>query len=194
MSDPATIDLPTYYERLNDYFPEQELKHPQQLEDLVEHAKVYKKLEDEDYLLLFAEFPNFVFVDYLLVSSAIRGKGTGSKVMKRLQAKGKPIVLEVEPEDPSEPDTILRRKFYARHGFSEAEGVLYRRKDPHGQTFDMDILMWTPGPSSEVDDETALDMMSEVCEHVHNFRAAQYYGRLPADPAKVLSLQVELVN
>ncbi|QQE80371.1 GNAT family N-acetyltransferase [Alicyclobacillus sp. SO9] len=189
MSESATMTLPNYFKRLNDYFPEQELKHPEQLEDLVKHASVYKKLEDEQFLILYAEFPNFLFVDYLLVSSKIRGKGIGTKVMKRLQSQGKPIVLEVEPEDPAEPDSIKRRKFYSRHGFHEANGVIYRRKDPKGNPFDMDILLWTPDGKTEADDESAYEMMTQVCEHVHNFHAKEYYGKMPADPNKVLSLE-----
>jgi len=194
MRPTSTIEIPAYYARLNDYFPAEELKKPEQLEDLVKNQPLYRKVEDTNYLLLYAEFSDFIFVDYLLVDSAIRGKGLGSKVMKRLKSLGKAIVLEVEQTDPANPDTIRRRKFYGRHGFKEATGVAYRREDPHGQPFEMDILVWSPNHRENVDDEEALDMMATVCEEVHNFRARKYYGRIPADPDEVLSLESDLVS
>lgn len=177
---------PTYYRRLNDYFPEQELKHPGQLEDLVETQAVYHKLETPDYLILYAEFPEFLFVDYLLVNQATRGRGIGSNVVKQLQSIGKPIVLEVEPEDPRLPDSILRRKFYHRHGFQDAKGVTYRRRDDNNQPFEMDILYFAP--NENLNDAKVLAMMTRVCKHVHNFRAGKYYDRMPADPNEVLWL------
>lgn len=194
MSDTTTMELPAYYERLSDYFPEQELKHPEQLKDLVENQDAYQKLESDDYLLLYAEFSDFIFVDYLLVDSALRGKGLGSKVLKRLKAFGKPIVLEVEPKDESNPDTIKRRRFYTRHGFKEASGVVYRRRDSDGARFVMDILVWSPENKQPVSDEQALEMMATVCDEVHNYNARKYYGRIPADPDKVLSLDPEWIN
>lgn len=181
-----TMKHPTYYERLNEYFPEQELKHPGQLEDLVKRQAVYHKLESPDYLILYAEFADFLFVDYLLVNQATRGQGIGSKVMKRLQSADKPIILEVEPADMTVPDTVLRRKFYSRHGFQDATGVTYRRTDDEDVPFEMDILYFAP--DDELSDADVLDMMARVCKHVHNFRAGNYYDRMPADPNQVLWL------
>lgn len=180
------MEYPAYYRRLNDYFPEQELKHPGQLEDLVEEQPLYHKLETSDYLILYAEFPDFLFVDYLLVNQKKRGQGIGSKVMARLKSLKKPIVLEVEPADPTVPDTILRRKFYRRHGFQEAESVMYQRRDEANQSFEMDILYFAPNET--LDDAQVLEMMASVCKHVHNYRAGDYYDRIPADPNTVLWL------
>jgi len=177
---------PKYYHRLNNYFPEQEMKHPRHLEDLVEEQSYYHKVENTDYIALYAVFADFLFLDYLLVNANTRGKGIGSHALKSLKAHERPIILEVEEEDENHPDTILRRQFYSRHGFRVAHGVQYRRKDKEGQSFQMDILYWTP--DVRLTDTSILRMMAKVCHKVHNQHADRYYDALPADPDKVLSL------
>jgi GNAT superfamily N-acetyltransferase len=184
----SILQVPKYYRRLNDYFPSEEMKHPQQLQELVEDQPYYHKLETDDYLLLYAEFSDCLFVDYLLVDSSIRGKGIGSKVLRKLQQRKLPIILEVEESDPSQPDTIARRRFYGRHGFKFSPGVQYRRKDKQGVPFQMDILYWSP-VDAPISDKKVLHMMSKVCRAVHNHNAMAYYDRLPADPERVLSLR-----
>jgi GNAT superfamily N-acetyltransferase len=109
-----------WYEKLNEYFPEHEMKNPQQLQELIEKTDIYHKDETDDYILLYAEFPAFVFIDYLLVTSNVRGKGIGTKVLDSLKEKGKLILLEAEPQAPGNPDSQRRLAFYSRNGFLTA--------------------------------------------------------------------------
>ena len=176
----------TYYSRLNEYFPAVEMKHPLHLESLLESEPYYHKQETDDYLLLYARFPKFVFVDYLLVSGTTRGSGVGSRVIRGLQKDGRPILLEVEKVSDDDPDTAARRRFYKRHGFHQVEGLRYQRKDDDGNPFKMDILAWAPGHPVTADQ--AYRWMQEVCRTVHNHKAVEFYDALPADPEKVLAI------
>lgn len=182
----STMVKPKYYERLNDYFPEQEMKHPMHLVNLVEEQPYYHKIENKECIVLYAVFTDFLFVDYLLVNAHTRGKGIGSRAIQSLKAHNKPIVLEVEEADVSSPDTVLRRQFYTRHAFRLAKGVLYERMDKEGQPFQMDILYWSP--DGAIADHDVLRMMQQVCHKVHNCNASAYYDALPANPDDVLSL------
>lgn len=62
------------------------------------------------------EFKFFRYIENIAVSSTIRGRGVGNKLMRRYIDQSKlPIVLEVEP-----PETELQQKrvrFYERLGF-----------------------------------------------------------------------------
>lgn len=173
-----------WYEKLNDYFPEHEMKDANQLKDLIEDKDVYHLDETEDYVLLYAEFPTFIFIDYLLVTSVSRGKGIGSKVLNRLKRGGKMILLEAEPKDPDNEDSHRRLAFYYKNGFQKADQIRYEREDDEGQPYTMDILYWSP---TEMPQEIVMAKMENACEEIHNFRSKKYYGRLLADPEKVLS-------
>lgn len=176
-----------WYERLNEYFPEQEMKDAGQLQALIEDKDVYHKEETEDYLLLYAEFPTFIFIDYLLVKPETRGKGTGTKVLNRLKERGKAIILEVEPVDHDDVDTVKRANFYKKNGFKKADRILYQREDETGNTYEMKIWYWTP--EVDLSQEQVLQKMAKACEEIHNFRAKRFYGRVPADPDEVLQLK-----
>lgn len=175
-----------YYERLNDYFPNEEMKDPRQIRDLLTEKDIYHKEETEDYILMYAEFPSFLFIDYLLVDAKTRGKGIGSKLIQRMKQKGKPILLEVEPIDEEDEDTAKRISFYRKHGFVRANQIQYQRKTDEGETMEMDIYYWSP---FELSQQEVMDKMSEACEEIHNFRSRRYYGRVVADPDKVLDFK-----
>ena len=175
-----------YYSRLNEYFPAVEMKHPLHLESLLESEPYYHKQETDDYLLLYARFPKFIFVDYLLVSSTTRGSGVGSRVVKGLQKDGHPILLEVEKVSDDDPDTASRLRFYERHGFRHVEGLRYRRQDDDGNPFEMDILAWSP--DDPITSAQAYQWMQDVCRKVHNHKAVEFYDALPADPDEVLAI------
>jgi predicted GNAT superfamily acetyltransferase len=76
-----------WYDKLNNYFPKKEMKNRGQLNDLIEDKDVYHKEETEDYIVLYAEFPEFIFIDYILVTSTCRGKGIGTGILNRIKAK-----------------------------------------------------------------------------------------------------------
>ncbi|PTX63334.1 acetyltransferase (GNAT) family protein [Melghirimyces profundicolus] len=172
-----------WYHRLNDYFPEEEMKKYAQLRDLIRDQDMYHKEETEDYLVLYGGFSSFVFVDYLLVKKTARGGGVGSRVIQKLKEKGKPILLEVEPADPAVPDTEKRIRFYQKNGFQVANRIRYQRETEDGNTFTLNIHYWSPGPLEQT---TIMKMMMEACDKIHNFRSKRYYGRIQADPKKVL--------
>ncbi|MCS1351762.1 N-acetyltransferase [Mechercharimyces sp. CAU 1602] len=180
-----------YYDRLNDYFPEQEMKDRDQLSDLIKEKDFYFKDETEDYVLMYAEFSSFLFVDYILVDERARGKGVGSKVIEKLKNKGKTILLEVEPIDKQDEDTKKRIQFYERNGFVKADRIKYQREDDDGNQFDMIIYYWTP---VELTQEEVMDKMAKACEEIHNFRTKKYYGRVLADPDEVLELKEPAVQ
>ena len=63
-----------------------------------------------------------VLLDYLGVTEALRNRGLGSRILRHLQAQGRPIVLESEmPVPGDEPDRnqlrTRRIAFYRRSGF-----------------------------------------------------------------------------
>ncbi|EGL83588.1 hypothetical protein CathTA2_0875 [Caldalkalibacillus thermarum TA2.A1] len=47
--------------------------------------------------------------------------------MEELKAKGKTIILEVEPVDEDDSDTVKRERFYLSNGFKKAEQIRYYR-------------------------------------------------------------------
>ncbi len=174
---------PPWFERLAAYFPEHELKDPRQMQDLLSHHTAYRKIETPEYLVTYAEYPDFIFIDYLLVDAKTRGKGIGSKLLSWFKRKGKPIILEVEPPDADDKDTLRRIRFYEKNGFERADNIVYTRSDEDGETFTMNIYYWHPDLVSE---QKVMFDMAKVCREIHNFRAMKYYGRLLADPEEVL--------
>lgn len=67
-----------------------------------------------------------VMVDYLAVNSAIRSKGTGSRILQNVcnLYSNKKIVLLIEQIDKmaeNNQQRIARRKFYLRNGFTSSD-------------------------------------------------------------------------
>jgi len=173
-----------WYERLSDYFPEHEMKDIDHFRDLIRDKDVYHKEETADYLLLYAEFPTFLFIDYLLINPETRGKGIGTKVLEGLKQKGKPILLEVEPADQENEDTVKRVHFYRKNGFVKADRIMYQREDHQGEPFEMKVYYWSP--EKDTPQREILDNMAKACAEIHNFRSLRYYGREVANPDEVL--------
>ncbi len=175
-----------WYDRLSAYFPDQELKSRAQMRDLLTNHVAYQKRETDDYILLYADFPDFIFIDYLLVSPKTRGQGVGGQVIEQLKSHGKRLIAELEPMDPQRPATEKRVRFYEKHGFQQASHIAYTRYEEDGTPNSMDIFYWSPTPIAE---KVALKDMFMVCEELHNFRALKYYGREVANPDEVLEWQ-----
>lgn len=172
-----------WYEKLAEQFPVEELKNLAQMEDLLENHSAYKKLDTFDYTVTYAEFPTFIFIDYLLVNPQTRGKGTGSQVLDRFKSKRKTIIVEVEPEDAEDRDTVRRIRFYERNGFKKAERITYTRGNEDGTPLTMDIYYW---PEVGVPEQRVIQHMATICREIHNFKAMKHYGRIVADPEKAL--------
>lgn len=67
-------------------------------------------------------FDRFMYVEHLAIDPAARGNNYGGDVVELLKARGqqhgRPIVLEVEPADESDPASLPSRRirFYSRKG------------------------------------------------------------------------------
>lgn len=175
-----------WYDKLNKYFPVEEMKSRKHMETLLaEKEGIYGKDEGPHHVLMYAEFDDFLFVDYLYVSSESRGQGLGGKLIRKLKEKGKPIILEVEPVDYSDTDTAKRLKFYAREGFNHARRIGYSRRSlATGEKNDLEILYWSPDQADEDTVEQAIfDGMRRTYEEIHTFKDADFYGKSyePAD-------------
>ncbi|WP_040225958.1 GNAT family N-acetyltransferase [Bhargavaea cecembensis] len=168
-----------WYDKLNEYFPVEEMKSKDHMETLLkEKDGVYGKDEGPHHVLMYAEFDDFLFVDYLYVSSASRGQGLGGKLVRKLKEKGKPVILEVEPVDYEDTDTAKRLRFYAREGFSHARRIGYSRRSlATGEKNDLEILYWAPDAAGEEAVEQAIyDGMRRIYREIHTYKDTDFYG------------------
>ncbi|MEP9407387.1 GNAT family N-acetyltransferase [Peribacillus frigoritolerans] len=177
-----------WYEKLNQYFPIEEMKSKEHIEVLLEDKQeIYKKDEGPDHVLLYVEGDEFIFVDYLFVSKKSRGQGLGRKLIQKLQKKQKTILLEVEPIQENDDDTFKRLKFYKREGFKHASSISYSRKSlATKENTPMEILYWPAIPS--VDEEDVFDFMKEIYSEIHTYKDDDLYGKSYQDVDDVLSL------
>ncbi|MEN8699067.1 GNAT family N-acetyltransferase [Bacillus infantis] len=177
-----------WYEKLNQYFPIEEMKSREHMETLLkERSEIYHKDEGDNHVLMYVELDNFVFIDYLFVSKAARGQGLGHKLLDKLKKKGKPIILEVEPVDYEDTDTEKRLKFYKREGFEHAQSIGYRRRSLATKEINsMEILYWAPGNESE---ELIYDSMKQTYELIHTYKDAHFYGESYQPVEEVLTFE-----
>lgn len=164
-----------WYEKLSRYFPVEEMKSEEHMELLLkEKPDLYKKEEGPNYIVMYAEFDDFLFVDYLLVAKKARGEGIGGRVIKKLKEKNKPIILEVEPLDYEDSDTVKRQRFYEREGFKKADMIGYRRRSlATGELNEMEIMYWSPTGESE---QSIYEKMKRVYENIHTYKDEELYG------------------
>ena len=181
-----------WYDRLREYFPEREMKSKVHFDLLLQEKKeAYQIMEGTDYLVVYFEQQDYIFIDYILVSGSSRGKGVGTLVMNKLKSKGKAIVLEVEPVSSSDPDSEKRVRFYQRHGFLNIDSIGYERIHVvTNELSTMDIHCWSPKCVTE---QWVLDCMKEIYSEVHAFKVKEIFGRDPQPASEVLWLK-ENVN
>lgn len=177
-----------WYEKLNQYFPVEEMKSKEHMEVLLrEKPEIYHKDESPLHVLMYAEFDHFVFIDYLFVSSDARGQGLGHKLVEKLKQKGKPIILEVEPVDYQDTDTEKRLRFYKREGFEHAQSIGYRRRSLATREINaMEILYWAPNNETE---EMIYDAMRKTYEQIHTYKDKQIYGKSYQSVEEVLTFE-----
>ena len=102
-------------------FPEDERRDFSQMKPLSEKAPfVFNliKAEDDQVIGIISlwNFDTFTYIEHFAISDAIRGKGTGSKVLQLLKSKIQtPIIFEVEL--PQTQQARRRIEFYRRHDF-----------------------------------------------------------------------------
>lgn len=177
-----------WYEKLNQYFPIVEMKSKEHMDTLLkEKGSVYYKDEGPYHVLMYAEFPNFTFVDYLFVAKESRGMGIGSKTLQMLKDKKKPIILEVEPVDYEDTDTEKRLRFYSREGFEHASSIGYNRRSiATGEANSMEILYWAPNNESE---EEIFEGMKKMYEDIHTYKDEHFYGESYEPVEEVLTFK-----
>lgn len=165
-----------WYEKLNKYFPIEEMKSKKHMEILLEEkGDVYYKDESDNHVLMYAEFDAFVFVDYVWVSSESRGQGIGHQLIEKLKAKNKPIILEVEPIDYDDTDTEKRLRFYIKEGFRHAQSIGYKNRSfQTGEEAPLEILYWSPNDDSE---EFIYEQMKTIYDKIHTYKGTELYGK-----------------
>ncbi|TXC90750.1 GNAT family N-acetyltransferase [Metabacillus litoralis] len=164
-----------WYEKLNQYFPIEEMKSKEHLEILLkEKGDIYHKDEGKHHVMMYVELDDFVFIDYIFVSKDARGEGLGNKLIEKLKKKRKPIILEVEPVNYEDTDSEKRLKFYQREGFKHATSIGYERRSlATNEVNKMEILYWAPNNESE---EQVYDAMKQTYKLIHTFKDKELYG------------------
>ncbi|QOY34173.1 GNAT family N-acetyltransferase [Anaerobacillus isosaccharinicus] len=179
-----------WYEKLNQYFPIEEMKSQKHMELLLqEKGDIYHKDEGQNHVMMYVEMDDFIFIDYLFVSKEARGQGLGKKLLNKLKKKEKPIILEVEPVDYEETDTQKRLKFYEREGFHHAKSIGYRRRSlATNEITELEILYWSP---DEKDEESIFQKMKKTYETIHTYKDEEMYGERYENVDEVLSFKEE---
>jgi GNAT superfamily N-acetyltransferase len=182
-----------WYEKLNQYFPVEEMKSQEHMETLLkERADIYHKDEGPNHVLMYVELDNFVFIDYLFVSKNARGQGLGHKLIEKMKQKRKPIILEVEPVNYSDSDTEKRLSFYKREGFEHAQSVGYARRSlATNEINKMEILYWAPNNESEAE---IYDAMKKTYNLIHTYKDQHFYGESYQRVDEVLTLNKDADN
>ncbi|WP_394235205.1 GNAT family N-acetyltransferase [Niallia oryzisoli] len=182
-----------WYEKLNQYFPVVEMKSKEHMETLLkERSEIYHKDEGPNHILMYAELDNFIFIDYLLVSSKARGQRLGHQLLEKLKQKGKPIILEVEPINYEDSDTEKRLHFYKREGFEHAQSIGYTRRSLATKEMNtMEILYWAPNNESE---EMIYEAMKKTYDLIHTYKDQQFYGESYQPVEEVLTFTNEPEN
>ncbi|WP_066054850.1 GNAT family N-acetyltransferase [Robertmurraya korlensis] len=175
-----------WYEKLNQYFPIEEMKSKEHMETLLqEKSSIYHKDEGKYHVLMYAEFDQFLFIDYLYVSGEARGKGLGHQLLEKLKQKKKPIILEVEPINYKDTDSEKRLRFYKREGFEHASKIGYERRSlATNEVNTMEILYWSPGHESE---EAIFEGMKKAYNLIHTYKDIDFYGESYDPVEEVLS-------
>lgn len=177
-----------WYEKLNQYFPIEEMKSREHMETLLkERSNIYHKDEGPNHVMMYAELDKFIFIDYLFVSKNARGQGLGHKLLDQLKQKEKPIILEVEPVNYEDSDTEKRLRFYKREGFEHADAIGYERRSlATNEINKMEILYWAPHNESE---EMIFAAMKKTYELIHTYKAENFYGASYEPVEEVLTLK-----
>ena len=182
-----------WYEKLNQYFPIEEMKSKEHIQTLLkERSEIYHKDEGPNHVLMYVELDNFIFIDYLFVSKNARGQGLGHKLMEKMKHRGKPIILEVEPVNYGDSDTAKRLRFYKREGFEHAESIGYARRSlATNEINKMEILYWAPNNESE---EIIFDAMKKTYNLIHTYKDKRFYGESYQPVEDVLTFNKETEN
>lgn len=180
-----------WFNRLKEYFPEREMKSKEHFEILFQEKQgMYQLMEGTDYIVVYYEQQDYIFIDYILVSGSTRGKGVGTKVINKLKNMGKAIILEVEPISDADQDSEKRVRFYDRHDFLTMRNIGYERIHMVTDELNtMDIYCWSP---TSVTEQWVMEKMGEIYTEVHAYKGNEIYGRNPQKVTEVLWIRENL--
>lgn len=165
-----------WYEKLNKYFPIEEMKSKQHMELLFkEEGNLYNKDEGEHHVMIYGESENFIFIDYLWVSNESRGQGIGRQLIEKIKQKQKVIILEVEQIDYDNADTEKRLHFYKRENFRHAQSIIfYNHSFLTDEAAPLEILYWSPKEESE---EFIYEQMQSIYEKIDRYKTKELYDK-----------------
>ncbi len=180
----------SWYDKLQKYFPVEEMKSKRHMDILLdEKGDVYYKDEGPLHVLIYAEFKQFLFIDYLWVSADARGQGLGHQLIEKMKDKKKPIILEVEPVDYADSDSSKRLRFYKREQFSHAQSIEYNRRSlATNEETPLEILYWSPDEESEA---IIFKQMKIMYESIHTYKDKEIYGKAYQSAEEVLGYDVD---
>lgn len=175
-----------WFDKLKEYFPVEEMKSKEHMDLLLkEKGDVYHKDEGPYHILMYAEFEQFLFIDYLYVTAESRGKGIGHQLIEKLKSKNKPIILEVEPVDYYDSDSVKRLNFYRKEAFKHAKAIGYNRRSlATNQESPLEILYWSPTDDNE---EEIYQQMRRMYEDIHTYKDEELYGQAYQPAEEVLT-------
>ena len=179
--------LQEWYRKLTEYFPSKEMKSEEHFLILLsEKSEKYRIEETENYILACYETDDFLFIDYVLVNDAKRGKGTGTKVLDDLKQKKKAIILEVEPPSSGDRDSQKRVRFYEKNDFVNMADIAYERIHPvTKENNQMNIYAWLPS-SRGYSTSWVYKKMQEIYAEVHSYQSDKLYGVTAQPVSEVL--------
>lgn len=67
-------------------------------------------------LILYWEAQDFFYIEHFCTAPEVRGRGYGAQALEMLNAKGKTVILEIDP--PVDELAMRRKGFYERAGFN----------------------------------------------------------------------------
>lgn len=91
--------------------------------------------------------PGSIYIEHFAVKSAVRGKGTGGKIIDHIvsSAGGRPVVVEVELPDTGE-QAVRRIAFYERHGFEAMHDFPYFQPPYRPDLPEVPLMLMTTAP------------------------------------------------
>lgn len=100
-------------------FPPHEQRESHSQSEILSHPDYHFYLIYEDTcfvgLLLCWETDPFLYVEHFCILPTLRGQRYGSRALKQLASRGKPVILEIDP--PIDDISIKRKCFYEQAGF-----------------------------------------------------------------------------
>ena len=100
-------------------FPYNEQREPDSQAKIMSDPEYHFELiyENESFVgtVLSWENADFIYIEHFCMLPDVRGRGCGARALELLRARGKTIILEIDP--PVDDISRRRKDFYERNGF-----------------------------------------------------------------------------